>query len=54
MNCVVCGEKAFKNNLCQRHYMRGVRKLAKVIDYWRIKEPPYKATHVKSKRNMGY
>ena len=34
--------------------MRGVRKLAKVIDYWRIKEPPYKATHVREKKEMGY
>ena len=34
--------------------MKGVREMEKWITETRIKEPPYKATHVKSKRNMGY
>ena len=47
MNCTVCGRKAVKKGLCEKHYMKGVRRMAKAIDYWRIKGTPYKATHTR-------
>jgi len=52
MNCEVCQKKVFKNNLCEKHYMRGVNRLRKVIDYWRIKGTPYKPTH--TFESMGF
>ena len=47
MRCKICGNVEYKNNLCERHFVRGVNKLRKVIDHWRIKGTPYKATHVR-------
>ena len=54
IKCKVCDKSSYKAGLCERHYMRGVREMDKWITETRTKEQPYKATHLKSKRMMGY
>ena len=53
IKCKVCDKKAYKNNLCQRHYMIGVREMEKWITEARTREVPYRATHVKEKVGLG-
>jgi len=45
MDCKVCGKKAYKNNFCERHYMRAVNEIDKWIFEARTRPKGHKSTH---------
>ena len=52
--CKICGKEVYKRGVCVHHYNSWVRRIDKIIDAKIREDQPYRPTHLREKREMGY